>query len=173
MTAVLVQVHKLTPVQQAVREQFQEGGSTGVALLMIVGILALALIAYWLTRRVNRDQDERARVDDPSRLFRDLLDKLDLPLPQRRILDAVVKDLRLQHPAKILLSPTLFDRCVDQWGAARGRAEVEVGQGSPERLISQIRTALFPAVEPVFQSVGGSSSTRGSRRPLAHGRVSA
>lgn len=145
MTGGLLQVHDLTPVQRAVRDQFQEGGSTGVALLIVVGIVGLVLVAYWLTRRLNLDSGERARPDDPGKLYRELLDKLDLPPAQRRILDTVAKDLRLRNPAKILLSPKLFDRCVDQWEETRGQADTRAAEGPPERLIHQIRTALFTA----------------------------
>ncbi|MHC4696332.1 MAG: hypothetical protein ACYTFA_06290 [Planctomycetota bacterium] len=148
MTAVLLQVHELTPVQRAVRNQFQEGGSTGMVLLMIAGILSLALVTYWLTRRLQENEGARVRPDDPKKLYRDLLDKLDLPSAQRRALDTVARDLRLQNPAKIFLSPFLFDRCMDQWGDAGGRAGLDTREGPSERLVAQIRTALFPPVGP-------------------------
>ncbi len=144
MTALLLQADKLTPVQRAVRDQFQEGGSAAIALLLLAGILALVFIPFWLTRRLNRDEGQRPRLNDPARLYRDWVEKLDLTLEQRRMLHAVARDLSLQQPAKILLSPQLFDRCMNQWGTDERRTGNRTVKDPRERLILQIRAALFP-----------------------------
>lgn len=139
---VLLQTYNLNPYQTAVRERFQEGGSITATLLVIAGVAAAVLLAYLLTRQQRRAN----RVDpmaDPRQLFRDLQTRLKLSPKQRCVLDTVAEDLDLEHPAVLLLSPMIFDRCVGQWCGgnwhAAGRAKREVGTDG----IAETRSALF------------------------------
>ncbi|MFQ5590537.1 MAG: hypothetical protein ACE5HE_05190 [Phycisphaerae bacterium] len=152
MKALVLQVVQLPPVLRGVREHFQHGGSTVVALLIVVGIGALTLTTFWLARWVRRQGEACSRVDDPARLFSELLDNLGLSNSQRRVLMGIAGELRLAHPTTMLLSPTLFDHYVDKWLIAR-RTQSDVGDNRRARTVSQVRSALFPTATPVVEPV--------------------
>lgn len=144
--AVLLQIDGLTPVQRAVKEQFQKGGSVGTALLVVAGLAALAFVAYRLSGRPGGSERQLARPDDAIRLFRTLLSKLNLSEAQCNYLHSVTNDHGLKNPAKVLLSPALFDKYTERWTAERVRAE----QGSPESthhgVMTLTRAVLFPTI---------------------------
>ncbi len=143
MNAVLMQTGALTPTQQAVRDQFQEGGSIGTVLLLVAGLAMMVALAYWLSKQVQHIDSGPARVDDPQRLFEDWLVRLEMPAEQLQFLRAIARDLDLENPATILLSPVRFDRCLDQWPAHR-QTSGQVRPRPPTALITQTRSALFP-----------------------------
>ena len=139
---VLLQLNELTPLQKAVREHFQKGGSMLAMLLVLLGIAATLALAYWLTRR-QRSTIRKAPPNDPRKLFRDLQEKLRLPVPQRNFLNGVALQLHLEHPSVLLLSPVLYDRYVDQW---RANDRQRSGGGAPSKgsdVAAQTRAALF------------------------------
>lgn len=146
MAAVQLQATGLTEAQRAVRDHFQEGGSIGSVLLVVGVVAGVILAACWLARRQRRRAQKHAPRDDPDRLFGDLLRGLALTAPQRGLLDTVAKELRLRNPAVILLSPTLFDRHVDQWRALNHQACDHVDPRADERIVAQVRAVLFPSV---------------------------
>jgi hypothetical protein len=142
--AILLQVDGLTGPQRAVRNHFQEGGSIGLVLLVMAAVAGVVLIAYWLTRRQQRSAQKHARINDPQRLFGDLLQGLALTASQRRLLATVVRELGLKHPSVILLSPTLFERHIDQWRALGRSTGSDVESHAGEDLVAQTRDVLFP-----------------------------
>ena len=109
--SLLSQLDKLTAVQRATRDHFQEGGSVTAVLVVLVLLTGVILLTYNLARRQRGFSRAAAAKGDPHRLFRNVLDQLELTTPQYQWLQAVVKELKLEHPAVILLSPALFDRC--------------------------------------------------------------
>ncbi len=133
----------LSPTQQAVRDQFQHGGSATSVLLVLLAILAVGILVYvltWFQERVRR----AARHHGARKLFRDLLHKANLSEPQRRFLETVARDLRLVHPTKVLLSATLFDEAIQRWYAHRGRKEPPEKTSEGVNIAAQTRAALFP-----------------------------
>ncbi len=118
--AQAVNTADLTATQLAVREHFQEGGSPTT----VVSVLALIMVgfgfAYLLSRRFPPKGQETI-IDDPARLFRDVITELKLSVPNRRFLLTMARDLRLEHPSAVLLSPMLFDRCLSRWEKAKTR----------------------------------------------------
>ena len=129
----------LSEIQEAVRDQFQRGGSFTRVVVVLLCILAGVLLAYVLTQLLGA-RPKRKRSDNPQLLFLDLLDELKISVPQRRLLNHMVRDLRLKQPSTILLSETLFDQFVTQWGDARRIADYD------QQMIGELRAALFPAV---------------------------
>ncbi len=104
----------LTEAQRAVREHFVQGGSAGTVLLVTIGLGVAVWLAYSLSRRTHQ-AGARDSCNDAHKFFRDLMRRLNLAAPQRRWLSRVANDLRLDHPAVILLSRDIFDECVGRW----------------------------------------------------------
>ncbi len=143
VTGLLLQTGKLSPIQQAVRDQFQEGGSASTALIIIVGMVAVILLVHWLTKAFHLEATPDVVPRDPRRLYRELSRKLSLSDTQLSILDNVVEDLQLEDPARLLMSSALFDRCLDQWRQHRSRSVDKTGGIPSRQVISQLRIALF------------------------------
>lgn len=146
MSVFLLQASRLTPVQRAVRDQFERGGSFSEILVVVVGLFALVLVAHLLSRRLGGDAEKNATIDDPKALFENLLGKLGLPASQERILKSVAREVDLQHPTAILLSPASLDRAVERWVRRSGPFSASV-ERQGRMTILQARRALFP--EPV------------------------
>ena len=141
MVAVLLQTDRLPDFYQAVRAQFNKGGTLGSMLIVLAGLIALVLLVYFLNR-LEQKATTHTEPSDAQRLFRDLLARLGLTESQRRLLDAVARDLRLKNPTVLLLSERLFDRHVEEWAASqKARAAAAPGR---EQLVSRMRARLFP-----------------------------
>jgi hypothetical protein len=133
----------LSDAQRGVRDRFQEGGSVAVVLLVLLALVVVVFGVYCLTLRQDK-ADLAVQRADPQKLFRDLLHRLDLAPSQRRLLGAVAKDLRLEQPSVILLSPVLFDRYVRKWQTGRYREVGNRGDLSQSELVAQTCDVLFP-----------------------------
>lgn len=158
ITMILATPSELGPVQQAMRDQFQKGGSLRDVLLGFGTVLAVVAVAWGLTRRQQRAA-ARKNTDDPWSVFHDLLRRLDLPHPQLRILVSVCDTSRPSHPSALMLSSRLFDNAAEVW------REKRVSQGRPPsteelRDLTCVRAALYPDESPwVF---GGAANERKS-----------
>ncbi len=134
---MLAQAETLNPGQRSVREHFQEGGSLGAVALVIFCVLMGVFLAAVLTA-LARSGRKTVQSNDPRRLYRDLLQRLSLSTPQRRVLTRLVREAQLEHPAAILLSPKLLDECTARWESG-GRWVTKDLQD-----LQQARTVLFP-----------------------------
>ncbi len=150
---------QLTDIQQAVSDQFQKGGSFATVLLVLSGLAAMLVVAYYLAKRQRKTADN-ARHTDHGQLFSELVDKLDLSPPQRDLLEVAAKSLRLSKPAVILISSAMFDSHLEDWqsqqtgmsGGNRAVAspsagspqETAIGHGFQSGLIAETRAVLFP-----------------------------
>ena len=137
MVASLSGASGLTEIQQAVRDQFQRGGSL-TTVLVVVLCVSVGVLLIWALTRLFRTREGGNLPDNPKQLFHGLLEKLDVSAPQRQVLDRMVKDLRLKQPSTILLSESLFERCAAQWRTGRA------GARGDQELVCQIRAVLFP-----------------------------
>jgi len=142
MTPILLQADRLPLFYQAVREQFNQGGTFGSILIVLAGLVALVSLAYFLNRLEQR-ATAHSEPSDAQRLFRDLVVRLGLNDSQRHLLDAVAKDLRLKNPTVLLLSERAFDRYVQEW-SVRQKDRPPLGPAEREQIVSRMRGRLFP-----------------------------
>lgn len=139
---ILSQVKALSPYHRAIRGYFQNGGSIGVALLYVVGAaLAIGLVCGVLMA-CQRRAAGGVRMDDPQKLYRDLMNALMLSKPQRALLEQMAKDMRWAQPAAVLLSPVRFDKSCEAWCTSRFGAASDSGD-APRPAIADIREKLF------------------------------
>lgn len=109
MIALLLQ----TPLD-AVHERFARGGSVQDFLLVLLAITAgLGLLAF--LNRLQRPAESKPAENNPQRLFLDLLLHLQLGVVQRDLMLRMARDLRIEHPATLLMSATLFRQNVNKW----------------------------------------------------------
>ena len=129
----------LTPAQRSVRDYFETGGAIGkfvLAIAMLVGVVWLTGLLSEFLRRARQRSDQ---PEDPKRLFHDVLAKLKLTRGQRRFLRVLAKHHALAHPTTLLLSESLYDRCVEESFSSSGfRATGDTP------IAAQVRDILFP-----------------------------
>lgn len=109
MTAPVLQ----SPFRWA-HERFARGGSWsefGFAVLVLVVLMALLVVVHRIQQRRASDSLE----NDPAKLFRVMLRRLGLGVLQRDLLRRMARDLELEHPTTLLLSPTIFRRHALRW----------------------------------------------------------
>jgi len=139
MMPVLLQSDRLPLFYQAVRDQFNRGGTLGSVLIVLACLTGVVLLVYFLNRLEQRST-KSVEPSDAQRLFRDVLARLGLNEGQRQLLEAVAKDLRLKNPTVLLLSERLFDQNVQEWARRqKGRSE------DREQVVSRMRSRLFPS----------------------------
>ena len=105
-----------TPMQSAwrsVHEYFQRGGSPMVILYVFAWGAALILLLFLVHRFQQRHS--RQPIDQPKRLFRSVLTRLELSVQQRDLLRRMARDLELEHPTALLLCPKTFRRQAALW----------------------------------------------------------
>jgi hypothetical protein len=109
----------------AIRQELVQNDSWQAGALMGLGILAFFLLLYLASAFERRRA--RTDIDDSRKLFRSLLAQLELTVRQRDLLRRLVRDLRLQEPAIVLLAPELFWSHVDLWLSQSQRRNTAVG----------------------------------------------
>lgn len=149
MTWVLMQLSPLKgadsaqPTQNlgrmdAIQQHFQRTGTgTEVLLgvLVAVGIVLFAVLAQSIQKRRSKHN-----VDHPAKLFRRLLYKLDLTVPQRDIIRRMALDLRLENATVLLLSRRVFERYARRWLTKVGSSTSNV-----DHRLADLTRALYPA----------------------------
>jgi hypothetical protein len=120
----------------AIRDRFAGGGSTLNFLLAVVGIIAavavLRLMHLFVLRLRLRE------LNHPGKLFREVLVQLPLGVRQRDLLRRMARDMRLEHPVHLVLSPQLFQQLGNRWMVTTRRATPEV-----RRELNALAAALF------------------------------
>lgn len=143
MMASMTEPPRLTEVQRSVSDWFQGGGSVSSAFLVIAAMAGALLIAWALSQRARR-RDNRTTINDPGVLFDDLVGRLPLTPQQRHWIAAMVRELRLQQPAVVLLSPALFDRYHHEWTAGPTRSSTRARKPHASVSVKDVRAVLFP-----------------------------
>lgn len=124
-------------------EPVRTGGSFPKVVLVLVGLLGVLVLAYFLGKLQEILRKPMVH-NEPLDLYTDLLRRLRLSRPDRRLMRQLARDLGLPHPTVLLISESLFDRYVLQWQKSRHRGG-EAGSGAvTEDKWSGIRAKLFP-----------------------------
>ena len=129
----------LTPAQRSVRDHLQSGGAVGSFILAIVMLIGVVWLTGRLSEFLRRAKQRSIQPDDPKRLFRDVLAKLKLTHGQQRFLRVLAKRHALVNPTVLLLSESVYDRCVEKSSSSnryRGAGDTPIA--------AQVRDVLFP-----------------------------
>jgi len=137
MTPFLIAQDDALPlVQRAMRDQFQRGGSYGSFLLTFAGLATVVLLVYLLQRWYDRAHNVRDDVSHPTKMFRQVLGKLNLSSTSQQLLLNVAANSDLENPTAMLISCELFDRFTLAWQQAQPGKD-------PSQQIASIRRQLF------------------------------
>jgi len=84
-----------------------------------VGLICTLAIVHWVQQRKHRP---KSIIDDPRRLFEDLLTQVELADEDKQLLRQMASQARLRQPAVCLLSPGLLDWAGRLWQTEKGHA---------------------------------------------------
>jgi hypothetical protein len=139
LVCTLAQAQALDDFQKALRDQIRQGGSVGIFLATLLGLMLFGLVAYAVAEWRRRVRLGPMR-SDPQRVFVRLLDRLRLSRDQREWLQQVAAAARLKHPTVLLLVDTLFD----QHAAAPSSPAAHKATPSPTKAnLADLRRKLF------------------------------
>lgn len=135
---ILAQSAPAAPIERihGIRDRFSEGGSAEGFIIVILAIGALFVALYIVASVIRRMR--RRQTNSPRMLFQEVLRQLPLTIPQRELLRRIARDLALEHPAIILLSPQIFREHANRWMAASRNAN----NATRDRLLT-LSGALF------------------------------
>ncbi len=122
LMVIMAQVAPAAPLDRihGIRDRFSTGGSTQGFILVLLAMAGLFVLLYALARMLRRLR--RRQTDNPRKLFHEVIRHLPLTIPQRELLRRIARDLGLEHPTVILLSPQIFHTHANQWMAATRNA---------------------------------------------------
>ena len=136
MIPVLLQLNPPDRLEAVQRYLNREGSIRGL-LLTLLGFVAFAVLVLILHRLHGRTR--AGDVDRPRRLFRKLIPRLKVSVPQRGLLLRMASDLELQNPTVLLLSRQVFEARAEEWqGIASARGP------RLERRLADLADALYP-----------------------------
>ena len=124
---------------KAVQQHFTRGGSLAGPLYAVLAIAALAVLLWFVHHLQEKTWSDRT-IDDPKKLYRSIVRRLGLTVPQRDLLYRIVRDLPLEHPTVLLMSPRSFADHTDRWSAKMRRAG---GNAAHRADIDSVCRALF------------------------------
>lgn len=141
--------------QRAVRNQFRQGESVSSLLLGVGGLVTVVVVVLVIARlqsRWNSRKEIGVEESHPQRLYVHLLCALGFTAAQRQLLEALAKTSTLLHPAALLMSDTLFDRCVAEWEKETGDVRADSRRIEDRKVLAAARIRLFPAGRGMVQS---------------------
>ena len=139
MIPTLLQLSPLERLEAVQRYLNREGTGLGL-LLTLLGFVAFGVLLLFLHRLHSRARS--VDVDRPRRLFRRLLPRLDLSVPQRGVLLRIAADLKLDNPTVLLLGRRVFEARAQEWLAIASSAGPQ-----DERRIADMAAVLFPPAQ--------------------------
>ena len=119
-----------------IRDRFAEGGSATSVLWVMGALLALLIALYTAMRYVQYRQ--RRQLNCPRRLLAELIAASGLSVRQRDMVNRIARHARLDHPATLLISRSIFDGLASQW--LRDRAGDNEAQ---RRRVAELAQAIF------------------------------
>lgn len=136
-----------------IRDHFASGKGFADLMLAAVVIALGIVLLYGLLRLVQRRQ--RVFLRHPGKLFAEILKRIPVSPAQRELLRRIARDLRLEHPAILLLAPRVFRNQTNRWMSLTRSANPHTRQRLDflaETLFPPSRHPPAPAPTPTFGS---------------------
>lgn len=122
---------------EGIKNRFAQGSTFAEIFLAVAVVMAVLLILWTILSGIQARQ--RRPVSNPGSLFRTIMRQLPLTVQQRNFLARIARDLRLEHPTVLLLSPQVFRNHANRWMSLTRNANTPTQQR-----IAQIASAMFP-----------------------------
>lgn len=136
MPALLLQITTWDRIQ-SIRQEFMRGGSFGEVILAVLAIVVLLCVVALVYRLQQRGQGRE--LDNAEKLYRSLLQRLELSVPQRDLLRRIAAAQHLENPTVLLLGRRIFEQYAQQALAAR------TADADGTSRIEELADRLFPA----------------------------
>lgn len=136
---ILSQTDTVAPIDRlhGIRDRFAAGGSIADFVLALTGLLVAFAILYGLMRW--KMQRSKGVIYSPRKMFDKSLRAVSIRVDQRDMLRRIARDLRLDHPTVLLLSPQLLTLYGNQWmSATKSVSETQRQQ------LDDLSATLFP-----------------------------
>jgi len=121
---------------QAMRDEFQKGGSYGAFLLTLLGLAGLVFAVFIIQKWYDQSRQVKEQFSNPMKLFSNLLEKLRLSPESQQLLTSVARDCEIENPTALLISSQLFDRHTSNWSDGNS-------SNDPSEKLALIRERLF------------------------------
>ncbi len=135
---------------KAVGKHFESGGDMRevlTAVLTIAALLTLLIVVHYVLGK----RSDRTPPNDPQKLFRATLARLDLGVVERDLLRLLTRELRVAQPITLVLSPEVFRAHAGRWSANRRQSGVPLSNDQRAHLDGLCRS-LFD--EPLRPEIG-------------------
>lgn len=109
---------------RGVQQSFEKTSPLGIIIVAIVVAIGLGLLVWAGIVFYRKQQAKIERLNNPEKLFDDLLAKLELTVAEKRLLRQMVNGARLKHPAMAMLSPKMLGWTCKLWHEEKGFNQV-------------------------------------------------
>ncbi len=145
---------RMRSIREAVRRHENTPGSLQTELLIILATLVVIALGLMILAGLQRTKRQRS-PRNPGRLFREVLRPLELSFSERLLLRRVARNLKLNQPTMLLLSPQYFSQSADNllkhspWASARTSLRARL-EAISRKLFGQplLKQDAPPAEEP-------------------------
>ena len=119
-------------------------GGHWIFWVCLLGPAAVLVGSAWWWWQQHRREKRRRIINDPEKLFEELLAQVKLAEDEKELLREITKAARLRHPAMCLLSPELLDVSRRAWRAEKNQKEVQ----EKSKRIEAISKSLYDQTTP-------------------------
>ena len=118
MIAALLQASDRVDPRVVLREHFSKSAwdpESWKGIIIVAAALAIFVLILHFVLYYEKWAAKPRQVNNPTRLFSDVLKQLQLNAAQRSLLTAMARDLKLESATHMLLSPKLFEQAGQKW----------------------------------------------------------
>lgn len=143
MNGFFGQVSQRVNPRLVLQKHFQKDawdGETWIGVILVVAaMMALVVVLHFLLYYEKRTESGR-ELNDPQRLFREVIQSLNFSASQHALLVRLARDLRPALPTQMLLSPRLFADAKERWLASGASGTQQKAED-----LTAIADILFPS----------------------------
>ena len=146
MTPILAQIKAPPERIYGIRDSFVLSDTFVDLVFAFFGVVLVLAIGFLILRVVHRRQHRR--VYHPRKLLGEMLRATGLSAAERDLLRHIARELRLSHPAILLLSPHVFHSHANRWMSVTRAANTQT-----RARLDRLAAALFSEA-PVDRAAG-------------------
>ena len=118
MIAALLQASNRVDPRVVLREHFSKSAwdpDSWKGIIIVAAALAIFVLILHFVLYYEKWAAKPRQLNNPARLFSDVLKQLELNAAQRSLLATMARDLKLESATHMLLSPKLFAEARQEW----------------------------------------------------------
>ena len=118
MIAALLQASDRVDPRVVISEHFSKSAwdpESWKGIIIVAAAIAIFVLILHFVLYYEKWTAKPRQVNNPARLFSDVLKQLELNAAQRSLLTAMARDLKLESATHMLLSPKLFEQARQKW----------------------------------------------------------